>query len=230
MEVNPVIHESWLEVLGEEFHKPYFSELKAFLLEEKNAGKTIYPPGPQIFNAFNSTPFNKVKVVVLGQDPYHGPRQAHGLCFSVQDGIKPPPSLKNIYKELHTDTGFIIPKTGNLQPWTAQGVFLLNAILTVEARQPASHQKKGWETFTDAVIKTISERSTGVVFLLWGRFAGGKASLVDTSRHHILTAPHPSPFSAHSGFFGCRHFSRVNELLITQGKEPIDWSLDTGLF
>jgi len=230
MEVNPVIHESWLKVLGEEFHKPYFGDLKSFLLEEKNQGKTIYPPGPQIFNAFNSTPFDKVKVVILGQDPYHGPRQAHGLCFSVQDGIKPPPSLVNIYKELHSDTGFIIPKTGNLQPWTAQGVFLLNAILTVEARQPASHQKKGWETFTDAVIKTISERSTGVVFLLWGRFAGGKAVLIDASRHHILTAPHPSPFSAHSGFFGCRHFSRVNELLKAQGKEPIDWSLDTGLF
>jgi len=229
-EVNPVIHESWLEVLETEFQKPYFLELKEFLHEEEQAGKQIFPPGPQIFNAFNSTPFDQVKVVILGQDPYHGPRQAHGLCFSVQDGIKSPPSLKNIFKELSAETGFIIPQSGNLQRWAGQGVFLLNAILTVEARKPASHQRKGWETFTDAVIRTISDRSKGVIFLLWGRFAGGKATLIDGSKHHILTAPHPSPFSARTGFFGCGHFTKVNELLSAQGKEPIDWTLDTGLF
>lgn len=224
-QVRPVIHESWLEVLKEEFGKEYFLSLKQFLVAEKQAGKTVYPPGPMIFNAFDSTPFDRVRVVILGQDPYHGPGQAHGLCFSVHDGVKPPPSLVNIFKELHDDVGFQVPRGGNLQPWTAQGVFLLNAILTVEKGKPASHQNKGWETFTDAVIRALSDRREGLVFMLWGRFAQGKAALIDGSRHHILTAPHPSPFSAHSGFFGCRHFSRANALLESGGQGRVDWSL-----
>lgn len=224
-QVRPVIHESWLEVLKEEFEQEYFLSLKRFLVAEKQAGKVVYPPGPFIFNAFDSTPFDRVRVVILGQDPYHGPGQAHGLCFSVRDGVKPPPSLVNIYKELHDDLGFQIPRGGNLQSWTRQGVFLLNAILTVEKGKPASHQNKGWETFTDAVIRALSDRREGLVFMLWGRFAQGKAALIDGSRHHILTAPHPSPFSAHSGFFGCRHFSRANALLSAGGQGAIDWSL-----
>lgn len=223
--INPQIEASWLEVLAPEFQKEYFQNLKAFLVAEKRAGKTIYPPGKLIFNAFNSTPFDQVKVVILGQDPYHGPGQAHGLCFSVMHGVKPPPSLVNIYKELKSDIGFEIPSHGYLQSWTEQGVFLLNAMLTVEARQPASHQKKGWESFTDAVIRTLSEQREGIVFMLWGRFAQGKAELIDAGKHHILMAAHPSPFSARNGFFGCKHFSKANELLRAQGREPIDWSL-----
>lgn len=225
MAVNPVIHESWLEVLYEEFQKPYFAQLKAFLVQEKQLGKAVYPPGPLIFNAFNSTPFEEVKVVILGQDPYHGPGQAHGLCFSVPDGVKPPPSLVNIFKELQSDIGMEMPAHGNLQAWTEQGVFLLNAILTVQARQPASHQKQGWEQFTDAVIRTLSDQREGLVFLLWGKFAGSKSDLIDGAKHHILKAPHPSPFSAHYGFFGCRHFSKTNKILADQGKPPVDWSL-----
>jgi uracil-DNA glycosylase len=224
-QVKPVIHESWLKVLADEFSKDYFAALKQFLLEEKRQQKTIYPPGPLIFNAFNSTPFDEVNVVILGQDPYHGPGQAHGLCFSVPEGIKPPPSLVNIFKELNTDIGMPIPNHGNLQAWTRQGVFLLNAILTVQARQPASHQKRGWETFTDAVIRTLSDRREGLVFLLWGKFAGSKSDLVDQARHYVLKAPHPSPFSAHSGFFGCRHFSQANALLEKGGKKTVDWAL-----
>ena len=227
VEVQPVIHESWLAVLREEFDQDYFRELKAFLMEEKRLQRTIYPPGPLIFNAFNSTPFDKVKVVILGQDPYHGPGQAHGLCFSVQRGVKPPPSLVNIYKELHTDVGLSIPGHGDLQSWTQEGVFLLNAILTVQARHPASHQKRGWEQFTDAVIGKLSEERSGLVFLLWGKFAGSKSDLIDQTKHSVLKAPHPSPFSAHSGFFGCKHFSKANQLLKEQSIPPVDWSLET---
>jgi len=223
--VKPVIHESWLSVLDGEFQKDYFGGIKEFLLMEKQGRRLIYPPGQLIFNAFNSTPIDKVKVVILGQDPYHGPGQAHGLCFSVPDGVKSPPSLINIFKELHDDVGMVIPGHGNLQAWTAQGVFLLNAILTVQAHHPASHQKRGWEAFTDAVISTLSEERSGLVFLLWGKFAGSKSELIDTTKHHILKAPHPSPFSVYYGFFGCRHFSKTNELLISQGQEPVDWSL-----
>jgi uracil-DNA glycosylase len=223
--VNPDIHSSWKSVLWEEFQKPYFRELRAFLQTERNAGKLIYPPGKLIFNAFNSTPLDAVKVVILGQDPYHGAGQAHGLCFSVPEGIKPPPSLVNIFKELHSDLGFAIPSHGNLESWTHQGVFLLNAILTVEAASPASHQGKGWEEFTNAVISTLSAQREGLIFLLWGKYAHNKETLIDERKHHILKAPHPSPFSAHTGFLGCKHFSTVNRLLIEQGQSPIDWSL-----
>ena len=210
--------------MEEEFQKPYFREIKAFLLQEKNNGKTIYPPGPLIFNAFNLTPFDEVKAVILGQDPYHGAGQAHGLCFSVPKGIAPPPSLVNIFKELKEDTGIEIPTHGNLEQWAKQGVFLLNAFLTVRASEPASHSKIGWQLFTDAVIRKLSEQRTGIIFLLWGRFAQEKAALIDASRHHILTAAHPSPFSV-SGFYGCRHFSKTNELLRHEGYHPIDWRI-----
>ncbi len=220
--VNPQIEESWKKVLIDEFQKPYFSGLKNFLVEEKKR-YTIYPPGSLIFNAFNKTPFDKVKVVLLGQDPYHGKGQAHGLCFSVPDGIKPPPSLINIFKEINSDTGTPIPRSGNLERWADQGVMLLNAILTVRAGQASSHREHGWEQFTDAVIKTISEQKTGIVFLLWGKYARSKKILIDSSKHLILEAPHPSPFSADYGFFGCRHFSKTNNYLKQQGKEPIVW-------
>ncbi|MCX6353204.1 MAG: uracil-DNA glycosylase [Bacteroidetes bacterium] len=223
--INPQIEESWKEALLDEFSKPYFSALKTFLTEEKNAGKIIYPKGSEIFNAFTLTPFEKVKVVILGQDPYHNPGQAHGLSFSVVDGVKPPPSLQNIYKEIYSDLGLPIPSSGNLTKWAAQGVFLLNAILTVQANQPASHQKKGWEEFTDAVIKNLSDKRTGLVFILWGNYAKQKIALIDTSKHHILTSAHPSPFSAANGFFGCRHFSKTNALLEKSGISPIDWKL-----
>jgi uracil-DNA glycosylase len=223
--LNPKIDPSWLSVLKEEFEQPYFLQLKQFLSAEKSAGKIIYPPGSLIFNAFNSTPFDQVKVVILGQDPYHGPKQAHGLCFSVPFGVKPPPSLVNIFKEIKDDLQLPIPNHGNLQHWTEEGVFLLNAILTVEAGQPASHQQKGWENYTDAVIRKLSEQKEGLVFLLWGRFAQDKSSLIDGTKHHILKAAHPSPFSAYQGFFGCKHFSKTNELLEQQGKVPVDWKL-----
>lgn len=222
---NIQIDDTWKATLSDEFNKPYFSELRNFLQKEKNAGKTIYPPGSLIFNAFNSTTFDKVRVVILGQDPYHGAGQAHGLCFSVQHGIKPPPSLVNIYKELKSDVGFEIPSHGNLQKWTTQGVFLLNAILTVEANQPASHQKSGWQEFTNAVIEKLSKEKTGLIFLLWGNFAQQKAVLIDENKHTILKAPHPSPFSAHTGFFGCKHFSKTNEILKTKGEVEIDWQV-----
>ena len=201
-EKNIQIDDSWKIALADEFDKPYFKELRHFLTTEKQSGKTIYPPGSLIFNAFNSTPFDKVKVVILGQDPYHGDGQAHGLCFSVQYGVKPPPSLVNIYKELKSDVGFEIPAHGNLQKWTEQGVFLLNAMLTVEANQPASHQKKGWEEFTNAVIQKLSKERSGLIFMLWGNFAQQKAVLIDETKHTILKAAHPSPFSAYNGFFG----------------------------
>lgn len=223
--INPNINEQWKSVLWEEFQKPYFRELRKFLHDERQAGKSIFPPGKLIFNAFDRTPFSRVKVVILGQDPYHGFGQAHGLCFSVPYGVKPPPSLQNIYKELHEDIGFTIPTHGNLSAWTDQGVFLLNAILTVEANQAASHQRHGWEEFTNVVIQKLSEQREGIVFFLWGKYAQDKAVLIDDRRHHILKAAHPSPFSAYNGFFGSKHFSTANKLLIEAGKKPIDWSL-----
>jgi len=223
--VTPKIEESWRKVLAEEFGKPYFAALKSFLMEEKRSGKIIYPPGSLLFNAFNTTPFDKVKVVILGQDPYHGPGQAHGLCFSVPKGIKPPPSLVNIFKEIKDDLDIPIPGHGDLSYWAKQGVFLLNAMLTVQANNPASHQGKGWEQFTDAVISKISAEKRGVVFMLWGRFAQNKAELIDSSKHFILKAAHPSPFSAYSGFMGCRHFSGANAILEQEGMTPIDWAL-----
>ncbi len=222
--VSPVIEESWKEVLEDEFNAPYFSELKKFLVEEKKA-HTIYPPGSLIFNAFNHTPFPEVKVVLLGQDPYHGPGQAHGLCFSVNKGIAKPPSLQNIFKELHDDLGVPIPPHGNLTSWADQGVLLVNATLTVRARKPGSHQNKGWEQFTDAAIRSLSEKREGLVFLLWGNYAQAKEAIIDTTRHHILKAPHPSPFSAARGFFGCRHFSKTNGILRSNGKNEIDWQI-----
>ncbi len=223
--VNPVIEESWKEILADEFSAPYFQQLKAFLVEEKKKF-TVYPPGPLIFSAFNHTPFNKVKVVILGQDPYHGPGQAHGLCFSVNRGVVKPPSLINIFKEIESDLGLLPPAHGNLEKWADQGVLLLNATLTVRANQAGSHQNKGWERFTDAAIKALSEKRSGLVFLLWGNYAGAMQTLIDTTRHHVMKAPHPSPLSASRGFFGCRHFSRTNELLAAQGLTPIDWRID----
>jgi uracil-DNA glycosylase len=224
-EVNPTIDESWKEILNNEFQRPYFSDLKAFLVDEKK-DYTVYPPGSRIFSAFNHTPFKKVKAVIIGQDPYHGAGQANGLCFSVADGIKKPPSLVNIFKELHSDLGIEIPISGNLEGWAEQGVLLLNATLTVRASQAGSHQNKGWETFTDSVIHLLSEKKEGLVFILWGAFAQAKEKLIDLSRHHVLKAAHPSPFSAYNGFFGCRHFSRTNELLRQMGKEEINWDLN----
>lgn len=220
------IEPGWKEVLKDEFSKPYFEQIVFFLKTERMAGKTIYPPGSFIFNAFEQTPFDKVKAVIIGQDPYHGPGQAHGLCFSVQDGIPPPPSLVNIFKEIKSDIGISIPAgKGNLTHWAQQGVLLLNAALTVRANEPFSHSKIGWATFTDAVIQKISDLKTGVVFLLWGKFAQEKQSLIDETKHHVLKAAHPSPFSADKGFFGCRHFSNSNRLLRQEGRDPIDWMI-----
>lgn len=217
---------SWKEALKNEFTKPYFLETVTFLKTEKLAGKVIYPPGPLIFNAFNQTPFDKVKVVILGQDPYHNPGQAHGLSFSVQAGVKPPPSLVNIYKEIQTDIGVTMPaQYGDLTSWAQQGVLLLNVVLTVRANEPASHSKIGWMGFTDAVIQKISDEKTGIVFILWGRFAQEKQELIDETRHFVLKAAHPSPFSANNGFFGCKHFSKTNQLLTKEGLEPIDWKI-----
>ena len=218
------IEPGWKDVLQNEFTKPYFQQVAGYLKIEKAQGKVIYPPGSLIFNAFDKTPFDKVRVVILGQDPYHGPGQAHGLCFSVQNGVLPPPSLVNIYKELNSDLGIRIPTTGNLTQWASQGVFLLNASLTVRAGEPMSHAKIGWANFTDAVIRTISIKKEGVVFLLWGKFAQDKQVLIDETRHHVLKAAHPSPLSAHNGFFGCRHFSKTNNFLVKQGLDPIDWN------
>ena len=221
---TPQLEPEWLEVLMPEFDKPYFNELKSFLLAEKHNHK-VFPPGNRIFAAFDHTPFSKVKVVILGQDPYHNDGQAHGLCFSVPDGVAIPPSLVNIYKELNSDIGIQIPKSGNLEKWANQGVLLLNATLTVRAYQAGSHQKRGWENFTDEVIRQLSVRHSGLVFILWGSYAQAKESMIDTSKHYILKAVHPSPLSVYRGFFGCRHFSKTNELLIAAGKEPIDWNL-----
>ena len=217
------IEASWKAALKEEFEKPYFSQIVQFLKQEKQKGKIIYPEGKNIFNAFTQTPFDQMKVLLLGQDPYHGAGQAHGLCFSVQDGIKPPPSLMNIYKELAEDIGKEIPAGGNLLHWAQQGVLMLNASLTVEANTPMSHSKIGWEQFTDAVIKKVSDEKNGIVFILWGRFAQEKEKLIDSSRHTILKAAHPSPFSAYNGFFGCKHFSKTNAILKAQGKKEIQW-------
>lgn len=224
--IDPRLHESWKHALADEFRQPYFRDLKAFLIRERQAGQVFFPPGPLIFKALDSTPFDHVKVVVLGQDPYHGPGQAHGLSFSVPDGIPAPPSLLNIFKELHADLGTPLPAHGNLEKWARQGVLLLNATLTVRAHQAASHQKQGWERFTDAIIRVLDERREGLVFVLWGRSAREKGQLIDRARHHVLTAAHPSPLSAHNGFFGCRHFSAINRLLTEAGQTPIDWSLD----
>ena len=218
------IDSSWKEALKEEFDKPYFIELARRLHSEKASGITVYPPGSMIFKAFDLCPLDKVKVVILGQDPYHGPGQAMGLSFSVPDGVRTPPSLVNIFKEIESDLGIRMSGRPNLESWAAQGVLLLNAVLTVRAGEAASHAGLGWTSFTDAVIKTISDRCEGVVFLLWGNYARSKAPLIDSSRHHILEAAHPSPL-ARGAFFGCRHFSKTNTLLVSEGKEPIDWQL-----
>jgi len=226
--INPKIEASWKNVLDSEFQKPYFAELKKFLSTQLSQGKKVLPPPSQIFHAFDRCPFSQVKVVILGQDPYHGAHQAHGLCFSVNKDVRVPPSLQNIYKELLEDLGpsnFQIPDHGNLESWADQGVLLLNATLTVEQSKPTSHSGKGWETFTDAIISTISDQKENVVFLLWGNFAKSKSALIDTAKHYILTSAHPSPFSAHSGFFGCQHFSKTNEFLRKQGIREIDWKV-----
>jgi uracil-DNA glycosylase len=219
------IEDSWKEALKAEFSKTYFQQIVTHLKTERMTGQTIYPPGSLIFNAFNKTPFNKVKAVILGQDPYHGPGQAHGLSFSVPDGVPPPPSLVNIFKELNTDIGMPIPKTGNLTRWTEQGVLLLNASLTVRANEPMSHAKIGWADFTNAVISKLSDQHERVVFLLWGKFAQEKQVLIDETKNLVLKAAHPSPFSADKGFFGCKHFSQTNDYLVRQGIDPINWML-----
>ncbi len=219
------LHPSWLAHLAPEFDLPYMKHLKQFLLEQKQAGKIIYPESKNIFNAFNSTPLDQVKVVILGQDPYHGPHQAHGLCFSVQPGIPTPPSLQNIYKEIHRDLNFPIPKHGFLQSWANQGVFLLNATLTVEQARAGAHQGQGWEQFTDRAIQIVNQECEHVVFLLWGSYAQKKGQFIDGRKHLILRAPHPSPLSAHRGFIGCGHFSQANHYLEQNGQTPIDWRL-----
>lgn len=216
---------SWKLRLEPEFHQPYMRDLRTFLVERKRAGAVIYPPGSQIFAAFNTTPFEAVRVVILGQDPYHGPRQAHGLCFSVLPGVPPPPSLLNVFKELQDDLGIAMPQHGCLQHWARQGVLLLNAVLSVERGQAGAHQGKGWETFTDQAVRLLNAERDGLVFMLWGGYALKKGACIDRKRHLVLSAPHPSPLSAYRGFFGCRHFSRANAYLQAQGLEPIDWSL-----
>ena len=220
--MNVQIEESWKQVLTPEFDKDYFIRLTEFVRREYQT-TTVYPPGKLIFNAFNLCPYNKVKVVIIGQDPYHGPGQAHGLCFSVNDGIPFPPSLQNIFKEIHDDLGTPIPTTGNLTRWAEQGVLLLNATLTVRAHQAGSHQRQGWEEFTDAAIRALAENREHLVFILWGAYAQRKGEFIDRSRHLVLQSPHPSPLSAHRGFFGNRHFSRTNEYLTAHGIEPILW-------
>lgn len=219
------IEASWKEALKEEFEQPYFQAIVTFLKAEKAAGKVIFPPGGLIFNAFDTTPFEQVKVVILGQDPYHNPGEAMGLCFSVPKGVRVPPSLQNIYKELESDLGANIPNHGDLTKWAKQGVFLLNAMLTVEKNQAASHQKIGWQTFTDAVIRKLSEQREHLVFLLWGGFARKKGALIDMGKHLILEAAHPSPLAGNA-FQGCRHFSKTNEYLVSNGQIPIDWQIE----
>lgn len=223
--MQPRIHSSWLAVLGDELETPHMRDLRTFLVAERAAGRTFYPPAELVFNALWQTPFEAVRVVILGQDPYHGPGQAMGLCFSVPSGVQEPPSLRNIFEELHADLGVPAPASGDLTPWAQRGVLLLNAVLTVAPRQAGSHAGKGWERFTDRAVRELSDRRDGLVFLLWGRYAQQKGEHVDRSRHHVLTAAHPSPFSAANGFFGCRHFSEANRLLAAQGLEPVDWSL-----
>lgn len=218
------LEQSWKSRLADEFAEPYMGALRAFLLERKRAGAIIYPPGNLIFNALDSTPFNRVKVVILGQDPYHGPGQAHGLCFSVRQGVELPPSLRNIYREMADDLGCELPADGDLQRWAEQGVLLLNAVLTVERGRAGAHQGKGWERFTDRVVSELNEHRTGLVFMLWGSYAMKKGAVIDRSKHLVLTAPHPSPLSAHRGFFGCRHFSKANAWLQQHGEQPIDWA------
>ncbi|MBL0924384.1 MAG: uracil-DNA glycosylase [Sphingomonadaceae bacterium] len=219
------LHESWKAPLLPEFESGYMAELKNFLMAEKAAGKTIYPKGSEWFRALDLTPLDKVRVVILGQDPYHGPDQAHGLCFSVKPGVRPPPSLLNIYKELESDLGLPRPRHGFLEHWSKQGVLLLNSVLTVEMAKAASHSHKGWERFTDAVIRLINAKPDPVVFMLWGSYAQKKGAFVDGTRHLVLKADHPSPLSAHNGFLGCRHFSKCNAFLRSKGMQPIDWSL-----
>ena len=217
------IHSSWLKVIGREFEQSYMAQLKQFLREEKAAGKIIYPASSNWFSAFNETPFDQVKVVILGQDPYHGPRQAHGLCFSVLPGVAIPPSLRNMYKELQSDLGIQPPEHGCLTHWSRQGVLLLNATLTVEQGDAGAHQGRGWEQFTDRAVQILNERRQGLVFMLWGSYAQKKGALIDTSKHLVLKAPHPSPLSAYRGFLGCRHFSQANDYLQNRGVVPIDW-------
>ena len=219
------MHESWVAVLGDELEQPTMQELRAFLIAEVAAGRSAYPPADQVFNALALTPFDDVRVVVLGQDPYHGAGQAMGLCFSVPTGVPPPPSLQNIHKELASDLGLAQPSSGDLTPWAERGVWLLNAVLTVSPGRPASHAGTGWAQCTDRAIRELSDRREGIVFLLWGRYAQQKGAVVDRARHHVLTAAHPSPYSAANGFFGCRHFSRANELLVAREAQPIDWAL-----
>lgn len=219
------IEPTWMDKIGGEFDKPYMKSLKGFLKDEKDAGKQIFPPGSLIFNALNTTPFDKVKVVIIGQDPYHDVGQAHGLCFSVLPPVKFPPSLRNIFKEIQEDLGYPVPRTGDLTKWAEQGVLLLNATLTVEAHKAGSHQGKGWEEFTDAVIHALNEQCEGIVFMLWGSYAQKKGAYIDTNKHCVLKSVHPSPLSAHRGFFGCKHFSQANEYLKQHGKEPINWNL-----
>lgn len=219
------LHESWLGPLKPEFDAPYMAALRDFLVAEREAGKNIFPKGSEWFHALDATPLDQVRVVILGQDPYHGDGQAHGLCFSVRAGVTPPPSLINIYKEMQTDLGLAPPRHGNLEHWAQQGVLLLNAVLTVEAHRAASHQGKGWERFTDAVIRLVNEKTEPVVFILWGSYAQKKAGFVDRTRHLVIASPHPSPLSAHNGFFGSRPFSRANAFLMAQGQRPIDWKL-----
>jgi uracil-DNA glycosylase len=219
------MHESWLDVLRDELEQLYMRDLRAFLVEEVAAGRGYYPSADRVFNALALTPFDDVRVVVLGQDPYHGRGQAMGLCFSVPPGVPAPPSLQNIHKELASDLGLGRPSSGDLTPWAERGVLLLNAVLTVSPGRPASHAGKGWEQFTDRAIRELSERREGIVFLLWGRYAQQKGTVVDARRHHVLSAAHPSPYSAANGFFGCRHFSRANELLAAGGREPVEWAL-----
>ncbi|GAC1040142.1 uracil-DNA glycosylase [Rhizobium sp. No.120] len=224
-EANIKLEESWKEALLQEFESPYMQQLKSFLVEEKQRGKVIFPRGSEYFRALDLTPLDEVQVVILGQDPYHGFGQAHGLCFSVRPGVRIPPSLVNIYKELETDLGIPPARHGFLESWAKQGVLLLNSVLTVEESQAASHQGKGWERFTDAVIRRVNDECDGVVFMLWGSYAQKKAAFVDTERHLVLKAAHPSPLSAHNGFLGCRHFSKANAYLVAHGRDPIDWAL-----
>jgi len=224
MQIDPKIESSWKSVLADEFRQPYFSLLKSFLVAEKNVFQ-IYPKGSDIFAAYNLTPFEKVKVVIIGQDPYHGANQAHGLAFSVQRGIAHPPSLQNIFKELKDDIGCDVPEHGTLEAWANQGVFLLNTVLTVRSGEAHSHKEQGWERFTDATIKALSDRCSHLVFILWGRPAQMKSALIDTSKHHIIASPHPSPLSAYRGFFGSKPFSRTNRYLESVGLSPIDWCL-----
>ena len=219
------LEDSWLAILRQEFEQPYMQQLRQFLQAEKDRRKIIFPPGKQIFHAFNTTPFEQVKVVILGQDPYHGPNQAHGLCFSVVPGVSPPPSLINIFKEIEDDLGIPAPKHGCLQSWAEQGVLLLNSTLTVERARAGSHQGKGWETFTDRVIEALNEHREGLVFMLWGSYAQNKGALINQQKHQVLKSPHPSPLSAHRGFFGNRHFSQANKYLEQQGLTPIQWQL-----